>query len=632
MTDTALFEVEEPTASDEARGDAASIHSDLLALAAAGDPAAFWRALRDDGKLQALRALRASDPAGYLELRAAIKASARGISVTQLDGLARGDVETAAQGGSVATTLVELACERCTLWHDAAGEAHASLEGPLQERQHWPLTSPGFRDWLSHLAYRELGAAPGTEALKATLNALAGAARFEGETAEAHRRVAKTDDGYWLDLCDERWRAIQLTPDGWRIVDHPPVRFVRGKTAQALPMPAPRGDVAALWELLNVPEGDRLLVLAWLLECWRADTPYLLMEITGEQGAAKSTAQRTLRLFVDPDEVPLRGRPKAVEDLYVAAGAGHLLSFENLSTLSADQSDALCAILTGAGFAARRLYTDHEEVAIRAHRPAVVNGITPVVLRPDLLDRTISLHLPRIRERRTDEELALRRHELAPAIMAGLLDLFCAALRLLPKVKAERLPLPRMADFAQWGEAVARALGHPGGAFLDLYGGHRRDAIRRTLDSSPVAVALEVFARDRGPWRGTVGRLLEILEGFRPKTEATDFWPRSPKGLGDALRRYSPALAVLGIEVNVDPKPSRHGYMVTIKPSTEHMPSERPPQGTEVNNVHNVNGTGPATAGCEHCELCELQSSVSAPRENTYPGAADVNGDDLEVF
>lgn len=518
----------------------------LLTLARDGNAAEFWRALKSEA-LESLRRLRDEAPSDYEAFRAELKAACSRISITALDRLVRGESFRTTQ----ATELAELAGDRCTLWHDPDGEAFASFEGSAGELQHWRIDSSGFRDWLSRLAFAELGIAPASETIKSATLALAGRAKFDGEEHTPARRVAKTEDGYWLDMGDQRWRAILMTESGWRVVERPPVRFLRTKATRPFPEPAASGNVERLWDLVNVPEADRLLVLTWLLECWRADTPYALLEITGEQGAAKSTAQRILRMFVDPNDVPLRGRPKTVEDIYVAASNAHLLSFENLSTLSADHSDALCAICTGAGFAARQLYTDGEEALLKAHRPVVLNGINPVVTRPDLLDRAVSLHLPRLAHRKTDEQVRQAVEAAAPTIFAGLLDLFCAALRVLPKVKAERLPLPRMADFAQLGEAVARVLGHRPRHFIELYAEHRRECIRRTIDASPVALAIVRMVESGRSFRGTVGDLLDLLNRERPEHEANEYWPRSPRGLGDALRRYAPALAQIGIKAEV---------------------------------------------------------------------------------
>jgi hypothetical protein len=54
-----------------------------------------------------------------------------------------------------------------------------------------------------------------------------------------------------------------------------------------------------------------------------------------------------------------------------------------------------------------------------------------------------------------------------------------------------------------------------------------------------------------GGFNGTLSELLDRLDRYRPHGEA---WPRSPKGLGDALRRLAPALRLIGFECKSLPK------------------------------------------------------------------------------
>lgn len=338
-------------AGGEGLGPADRAMTRLLGIAESGDAPAFFRALK--AHIETLRELLDQDPAEFAAWRASIKAACSKINVKTLDAL----VNPPSEGGSdsIASTLSRLAAERCELWHDADGNAYASIKRD-DHREHWRLDSTGFRDWLSFLAYSELGQSPSSENLKAAINALSGQAKFDGDEHEPRRRVAKHSSGYWLDLGDDRWRAIEITATGWAARDNPPVRFLRTKATRPLPEPVTGGDVDELWKLVNVPDQERLLVLAWIIEAYRADTPYALLELTGEQGAAKSTAQTIFRRFIDPNQVALRGKPKTTEDIYVAAANAHLLSYENLSGLSNDQSDALCTCCTGGGYASRQLY------------------------------------------------------------------------------------------------------------------------------------------------------------------------------------------------------------------------------------------------------------------------------------
>ena len=53
-----------------------------------------------------------------------------------------------------------------------------------------------------------------------------------------------------------------------------------------------------------------------------------------------------------------------------------VVSYENLSGLSAEEQDAMCTIATGGGFATRRFYTNGEEHVLQTKRPVMLNSIT----------------------------------------------------------------------------------------------------------------------------------------------------------------------------------------------------------------------------------------------------------------
>lgn len=553
--------VEQSGLIDEARAVVEQVLADSIS-----DPKAFLA----PSAIEAFRMVKAYDATEFEALRMDLKQANHQVRIAALDQFVAGARDSDADADdSLPTRLADLAAERCQLWHDKDGAAFASMmrEGAdgTSHREHWRIDSTGYREWLSWLAHTELGAAPSSESVKSAQNALAGKAKFDGDEHAPARRVAKDESGYWIDLCDEGWRAILVTATGWRIMPEPTVRFIRTKAMRPLPVPVESGNLDTLWRLCNFPEEDEPLVLAWILECYRSETPYPVLELIGEQGSAKSTTQETLRWFIDPNKVMLRGRPKGVEDVYVAAGSNHLISLENLSGISPELSDALCTIATGGGQAGRQLYSNDEENIIEAHNPVVLNGIGAVIVRADLLDRAIALCLPVINERMTEEEHTASLIGSAPGIFGALLNLFALTLARLPSIAIPPAQRPRMADFAQLGEAMRVAMGSKEGEFLTLYTNHRRDAIRRTVDSNPVAVACMELTAKGHSYTGTVKGLLEKLNAFSMNMERGDYWPRAPRGLGDALRRVAPALRQIGIQVSVDAKPKRDGVHCEVR-------------------------------------------------------------------
>ncbi len=184
---------------------------------------------------------------------------------------------------------------------------------------------------------------------------------------------------------------------------------------QALLRPVQDGNIEELRGFLNLGTDDdqpnqwRLLV-GWLLMALRPTGPYPVLCLYGEQGSAKSTAVRMLRSLVDPNTSPLRAEPRDTRDLAIAASNQWCVSLDNLSRIPVWLSDALCRLATGGGFSTRELYSDGEEYVFDGQRPVILNGITEIATRGDLMDRALVITLPPIpdEKRLPERELCAR--------------------------------------------------------------------------------------------------------------------------------------------------------------------------------------------------------------------------------
>jgi len=524
-----------------------------IALAAeAGDPGAPF----EPAALATLAAYQEQDFSGWLRLRERLKKAK--VSVTKLDDELNkqdhgGDGAAFEEVVSVADKLITLARGRCRFLHDEQQEPYAVFES-AGARHVSAIQSNAFADYLSHAYYSQHDRAPSEAALKAALSTLRGQALFKGDTAKVFTRVAKTETGYWLDLCNDAWQCIHVTDTSWEVKAGAAVPlFTRSKSMRALPTPVRGGTMDALWPLVNVPEAERLMLLAWLLECLRPDTPHCVLELVGEQGSAKSSTQRALRRLIDPNQSDLRSAPKTVEEVWIAARNSHMVSLENLSHLQGPYQDALCVLATGGGYASRTLYTNLEETIIELRKPIMLNGISVIVTAQDLLDRCLHIDLPQVQNRELAGEIEARFEAAQPQLLGALLDMFVSALRTLPDVSIAPQDRPRMADFAALGEAVFRIHGEGPGEFLRRYQVMRQDGVMRTIESSPVGAALiRYLSQTPNGFDGQLSALFEVLND--PWPGRAEGLPRSAKGLGDALRRLSPALRQIGYVCESTPK------------------------------------------------------------------------------
>jgi hypothetical protein len=273
--------------------------------------------------------------------------------------------------------------------------------------------------------------------------------------------------------------------------------------------------------------------------------------LVAEQGAAKSTLTRITRSIVDPNEAPIRTLPRDERDLAIAARNSWILAFDNVSKLENWLSDDFCRLSTGHGFATRRLYRDAEETLFAVKRPVILNGITEVVRRGDLIDRMVSVTLAPIppEKRKSEADIDHLFKAAHPRILGALLDAVSEALRRLADVKLNRLP--RMADFVRWVEAAAAALGWPEGEFVKVFERNQRDSVVGELEGSPLAEVLlkRLEELDQGEPFQTSAMLLSNALNAEVGDKKPDGWPKSASALSNKLRRLIPALRVLGWHV-----------------------------------------------------------------------------------
>lgn len=470
---------------------------------------------------------------------------------------------------SQADKLVELAAS-ANLFHTPGGndsEGYAVIEvGDHLET--WPIQSKGFRRWLGRQFYREYDKAPGSQGLQDAINVIAGKAIYDGPEHEAPIRLAEHAGAIYLDLCNSDWQTVEITAQDWRVLDSRsvPVRFVRRRGMLALPTPVSGGSVDDLREFVNVPnDDDWTLLVAWMVAALRPTGPYPVLSVDGEHGSAKSTLCRFLRALIDPNVASLRRPPRDERDLIIAATNGWCVGFENLSGLPVMLSDALSALATGSALGTRELFTNDEEKLFSASRPILLNGINSPVTKSDLLDRAVTLTLPPISEDQRKEEATLRpAFEAArPGILGGLLDAVSAALRNVATVTLDRKP--RMADFARWVTAAESALGWETGRFMRVYTSHRGLANTLAIESAAVGPAILAFVGERHQWEGTLGDLLKNLgESVDDRTRNGKYWPTDATRLSGHLRRISPNLRSIGIDITFGPR-IRRGRTVMLR-------------------------------------------------------------------
>jgi len=497
--------------------------------------------------------------------------------------------------------LIDSVNEVGTLFTTPEGRAHVALriDGHTET---YDVDETRFRTWLRGYFYKteskrlEAQAAASYERMIETMGALVGGteipvkrppvlrdqtiadaisqlksiALYEGRVEEVHLRVGERGGKFYLDLGTELWDAVEVDSDGWRIVQNPPVRFVRAAGTLPLPYPTGDGSIEDLRGLLTLGDGAEdekswRLILAWLIQALRPGAGhYPILILLGGQGTAKSTTSRMLRNIIDPNTVEDTGEPRGVEGLHIDASCSWVLAYDNLAKIREWLSNALCRIATGAAFTTRTFYTNRDREIFKARQPQIMNGISEVATRGDILDRALLVNLPVIEEYREEADVWAEFHEAHPGILGALLDATSAGLKSIESGEAIADKLPRLADFARWAIRTEKALGGKKGDFMRAHTDSKYDATATVLEAEPISHRLYQFARtfsEDAAWVGTGRQLLDILNE-RETDDAVKRgrdWPSAANVLTGLINRLAPDLAKHGVHFERINKSNREG-------------------------------------------------------------------------
>ena len=372
-----------------------------------------------------------------------------------------------------------------------------------------PLGAKVFEEYMSAAYLRDAGKVAPSGSLTDALTALRGIAAQE--EAEVHVRTCGDPENgvVYLDLGEGRVTRVTREGITTQVKADVPVNLWAPSSAKSLPDPDLTGTLEDIGAALSL-DGDALLVAAgWLLAALLPGGPYPVLAVYGPQGSGKSTRCRQLNRLIDPAGLLLRTQPKKQSDLIVAARHAHVLSFDNVSKISDELSDAFCRIATGGGMAKRSLYTDVDQTVVNVKRPVVINAIIDVVKRSDLADRLMLLELDRVKERRTERQIDAQFMQHQAKALGALLKGVQAALR--DWTTVELPDLPRMADACAWAEAGMQGLGAAPLSFFNAFTNAAEDASARIIEGDLVGSLVQVLATRHDGFKGTASVLLDRM-------------------------------------------------------------------------------------------------------------------------
>jgi len=438
----------------------------------------------------------------------------------------------------------------------------------LGEERGWEavaLKDDDFEHWVSLLLYNEQNRPPSAEAIKSAISVLTAKALFDGKRYNLHNRVAEYDGNHYYDLCNGG-KLVRINNEGWEILDKAPIPLFK-KYEHQKPSFMPlrqeprtpkelREGIEEFLEFINHDKKDmriRILLIVSIVALFLENFAHPQLFVQGEHGTAKTSFGEYIKWLVDNSDMLSQGLPKGSDNIVQCLEQHWFGFFDNMSEIYDWQSDIFCRTITRTAQQTRKLYSD-DGVFIRVFRRCIgLNGIEKIVNRPDLVDRTLLIVLPRISELERLQATLLEDsfREAGPRILGTVFDIISSSIRIHKTIKMKGLY--RLADWTVWGCAISRAIGIDENDFLKAYRYNRSLLRDEVIESNDIAATIYALMQDRiAPWEGIMSQLYDELtkkaEELKISTNQKD-WPKKPNSLSRSLPRVTTDLREIGIVI-----------------------------------------------------------------------------------
>lgn len=386
-----------------------------------------------------------------------------------------------------------------------------------------PLESEQIADAIRAEALRSSGRMIGKDAIETVRSMLRNVARAQPKR-EVFQRIGTACGGtdYLIDLGDLDGHMARVNAAGVTVETNDTIPFRRGRGYGTLPLPVLPSDALQAWESVapmveNVPEADKLPVVAAVVEYMRADSPHPILEFFGPEGSGKSAAAERIAQAIDPFDGQLPSTGQEERDMIAAAQGRLVVLMDNVSRMGPGSEDLICRTSTGGAVVQRAYYTNAESLTLRIHAALIITAITPQLRQSDTIDRTLRVAITKPRAYRPEAEVRAEYAAKMPEVLGGLLFFLHISTRDRPVIAPQRVWKHRMVDWNQTGEAIAQALGHPSGYFVDLMTGKRQRAATDYIEGDTFARTL---IKALNTW-GTEAKPAEKLPSYR-------HWQKTP--------------------------------------------------------------------------------------------------------
>lgn len=412
------------------------------------------------------------------------------------------------------------------LFRTRDGRAYAKfrVDGRLQL---FPVKSNAMRSYITHFLYSRTKRAD-SRVVSEVLDIVEAQALYCGPERDVFVRLARVGDCAYLDSGRDA-EYVEVSPEGWKLIENPPVDFIRppGMRALSTPIPCDRGlDGHHVHCGLEFEENS---ILQGTLACAVAGIQVPVLRTTGPRALSLAQLGRGL---IDPHAVPLRSTPKDKHDLSICATYSGIVALGPERKLSQAQESALQRLTEGVAFGKRAMHSDWDEIVFPLRRPVILSHTCALKMSSEFEAGSIVIGLEdSYASDRQIKELLVKNH---PAILGRILSAAVRVLRRAPD------------NFDEALDAVGEYFRLPVGGFAQIFQEQKTASRVATLD----AFTAVRYLKELAPTEQTATALLAMLDRRATPEERLDSnWPTSAASLSIQLRRLQPHMELAGLSV-----------------------------------------------------------------------------------
>lgn len=374
-------------------------------------------------------------------------------------------------------------------YHDKSDVAYVSFEDNGYTK-HLVVQDSSYMQQIRYMYLKKYGKSLHKDCIQQILDTLEVKALHEGNLIQPAIRCKYLQGKIYYYLADDEQTVICIDEDGLHFMKQSPIPFIKRKTMgeQVVPLESKtsfRKLASKHWKFAS--KTDRMLHHILLISRYISDVPLPIIYYHGDRGSAKTTSMRMDKMLIDPSPIDVKALPKNINDVIASLSTQYMICYDNIDRIAPYLSDIMCITTTNGYYSKKKLYSNNDEYPIMLNARLSFTGITNISNKADLIDRMVCLKLKRIdaKKRKTLDEVMDAFKKDVPYLLYEIMKILAKSIQVYKELDLHSLP--RMADFAKWGYAIAEVMGYGGETFLEAYEKNQNGLLESMVEEDSLA-------------------------------------------------------------------------------------------------------------------------------------------------